>query len=350
MATTTQQAVQDYYGKELETSQDLKTSACCVAEAMPRHLRTLLTNVHETVRDKFYGCGSPIPPLLEGRTVLDLGCGSGRDVYLLSQLVGPDGHVIGVDMTEEQLVVANHHLAWHMDRFGYEQPNVRFVNGFIEDLATVGVADDSVDAVVSNCVINLSPDKDAVFREIFRVLKPGGELYFSDVFTGRRVPAALRQDPVLLGECLSGAMYVEDFRRMLRDIGCLDYRVVSTAKIDITDQELHAKAGMIDFYSMTIRAFKGGFEDICENYGQVAYYQGTIPHHPHSFTLDNHHEFRTGLPQPVCGNTAMMLADTRYAPHFRVDGDTTVHYGPFDCSLPGSPTVPSQEAVARGCC
>ncbi len=343
-------AVRNYYGQELRTSADLKTSACCPPESMPEHLKPLLERVHETVRERFYGCGSPIPPLLEGTTVLDLGCGAGRDSYLLSQLVGPQGRVIGVDMTEEQLQVANHHVAWHMDRFGYEVPNVRFLKGYIEDLKSIGIADESVDVVVSNCVINLSPDKEAVFSEIFRVLRPGGELFFSDIFTGRRVPAELTRDPALVGECLGGALYVEDFRRLLRRIGCLDYRVVSANPVEIVDPALREKAGMIDFFSMTIRAFKLDCEDLCENYGQVAWYRGTIPHHPHRFALDNHHLFTTGLPMPVCGNTAMMLTATRYAPHFRVEGDRSVHYGPFDCETPATPLVPSERAVNRGCC
>jgi SAM-dependent methyltransferase len=209
---------------------------------------------------------------------------------------------------------------------------VDFRKGYIEDLGTVGITDNSVDVVISNCVINLSPRKERVFSEIFRVLKPGGELYFSDVFAGRRLPAELRHDPVLLEECMGGAMYVEDFRRLLRDIGCPDYRVVSTTRIAIGNSEVEARVGMVDFYSMTIRAFKlGSLEDICEDYGQVAYYLGTIPDHPFRFALDDHHEFVTGKPMLVCGNTAAMVSETRFSKHFKVAGDRSVHYGPFDC-------------------
>ncbi|MCH2197243.1 MAG: methyltransferase domain-containing protein [Flavobacteriales bacterium] len=325
-----QDSVKNYYGEVLETKADLKTSACCPTEAMPKHLRPLVKNVHNEIKDKFYGCGSPIPHALEGMTVVDLGCGTGRDAYVLSQLVGPTGKVIGIDMTEEQLEVANRHVDYHMEKFGFDAPNIEFRHGLIEDLASAGLEDNSVDLVVSNCVINLSADKTKVFKEIFRVLKPGGEMYFSDVFSGRRIPKAIAEDDVLLGECLGGAMYTEDFRRALRDLGCLDYRVVSSGVIDIEDEELYAKAGMIDFYSLTVRTFKVDFEDICEDYGHVAYYNGTIPHAPHSFVLDDHHEFQTGMPVPVCGNTARMLADTRFSSHFRVAGDFSTHFGPFD--------------------
>ena len=116
--------VKDYYGNGLKGSSDLATTACCTADAMPVHLRPLVTNIHEEIREKFYGCGSPIPHSLEGATVLDLGCGTGRDCYLLSQLVGPKGKVIGIDMTKEQLDVARRHQDYHAKKFGFS--NVEF--------------------------------------------------------------------------------------------------------------------------------------------------------------------------------------------------------------------------------
>jgi len=326
------EAIQDYYGKVLKTNDDLKTSACCSADSMPENLRQILAQLNPEVKDKFYGCGSPIPPVLEGRTVLDLGSGSGRDCFILSKLVGAEGRVIGVDMTDSQLETANQNIAYHTQLFAYAKPNVEFHKGYIEDLQALGLQDNSVDVVVSNCVINLSPDKRRVFSEIFRVLKPGGELYFSDVFADRRIPPALASDPVLLGECLGGALYTEDFRRMLLDLGCPDFRVTARSEIQLNDPAIEEKAGMIGFSSMTIRAFKLDLEDRCEDYGQVAYYQGGIPGHPHGFILDDHHHFKTGRPMPVCGNTAAMLGQTRYAPYFRIIGDTSIHYGLFDCA------------------
>lgn len=344
MSNETQEKVRDYYANVLETSDDLKTSACCPLEAPPKHVQALLKNVHDTVQEKFYGCGSPLPLAAEGATVLDLGCGTGRDAFLLSQIVGQDGHVIGVDMTDEQLSVANQFIGWHMDKFGYSKPNVEFKKGFIEDLKTAGIADNSMDIVISNCVINLSPNKEAVFKEIYRVLKPGGELYFSDVFSGRRIPEDLQHDKVMLGECLGGALYTEDFRRIMSAIGIPDIRVTNKRDLSLEDTELQTKAGMIDFYSMTVRGFKVDLEDICENYGHVAYYNGTISECPHSFVLDDHHEFKTGMPVPVCGNTANMLSQTRFAKHFRIEGDFSTHYGVFDCA-------PEQSATSsQACC
>ena len=344
---TVSETIKNYYGKVLQGTKDLKTTACCTTEEVPEHLKPILSEIEDEVITRFYGCGSPLPESLEGKVVLDLGCGTGRDAYLASKLVGPGGYVIGVDMTDEQLDVAKRNLGKQMKRFGFSEPNLDFRKGYIEDLQSLGIEDNSVDVVISNCVINLSPDKKSVFSEIFRVLKPGGELYFSDVFADRRVPRELTDDPVLYGECLSGALYVEDFRRILREVGCPDYRVVTGHDIDIEDPEIERKVGMINFHSLTIRAFKlDALEDICEDYGQVATYLGTIPEAPHRFILDDHHTFHTGKPMLVCGNSAAMVQDTRFGKHFRVDGDRTVHFGAFDCE----PASASDGENQGSCC
>ncbi|RIA98937.1 arsenite methyltransferase [Glomus cerebriforme] len=323
----TVESVKDYYSKVIKSNKDLKTSACCAKETIPANVKEILKDIHPEVLSKFYGCGSPVPSALKGKTVLDLGSGSGRDCFILSKLVGPEGKVIGVDMTDEQLEVANSHISYHMDRFGYDKPNVVFKKGYIEELSSAGIESESVDVVISNCVLNLSANKLKAFSEIFRVLKPGGELYFSDVFSGSRIPEALVDDPVLFGECLSGALYIEDFRRLLTSLGYPEYRVLSKQKIDLKRSEIKEKVGMIDFYSITVRTFKLPFEDRCEDYGQVAIYKGTLEEAPGSFVLDQHHVFKTNESVPVCGNTAAMLQKTRYADYFNVIGDQSVHHG-----------------------
>ncbi|BBM87188.1 methyltransferase domain-containing protein [Candidatus Uabimicrobium amorphum] len=321
-------SVREYYGKELNNNKDIKTSACCASGTTPKEHVEILKKIDKEILDKFYGCGAPIPPILEGKVVVDLGCGTGRDSYILSQLVGPQGRVIGVDMTEEQLEIARRHIDTQMQIFGFDKPNVEFRQGYIEKLDFI--EDNSVDLVISNCVINLSPNKHAVFSEIFRVLKPGGELYFSDVFSNSRVPQQLKSDPVLYGECLAGAMYVEDFRRLLQGLGCMDYRVISSRRLSIDSADVEAKIGMISFYSMTMRAFKlDSLEDVCEDYGQVATYLGNIPTFTHKFVLDREHTFVTHKPIPVCGNTAAMLQETRYKPYFKITGDRSRHFGVF---------------------
>lgn len=338
--------IRRYYGEVLQSSGDLKTGACCATESLPRHIRELVADVHPDVRERFYGCGAPLPPALDGCTVLDLGCGSGRDCYVLSRLVGENGRVIGLDMTPQQLEVARQYREWHAKRYGHATSNVYFREGYIEDLASAGVTDNSVDAIVSNCVLNLSPDKPRVFAEMLRVLKPGGEFYFSDVFADRRIPEILRDDPVLRGECLGGALYTEDFRRLMAEVGCADVRVVESSPVPLLDPEIEAKIGFVGFRSLTVRGFKLPIEDRCEDYGQIVTYLGTVDGHPHAFPLDDHHLFETGRPLPVCGNTADMLSETRYAPHFRVAGDKSVHYGLFDCG----PAAAEATTAGPGCC
>jgi len=335
----------------LKSSSDLKTDACCAIENQPAHIREALEAVPAEIVDRFYGCGSPIPPALEGCTVLDLGCGTGRDAYVCARFVGEHGHVIGVDMTAEQIEVAQRNEHAYARTLGYSDPNTTFLQGYMENLAGLGIDDETIDVVISNCVINLSPDKERVFSEIFRVLKPGGELLFADVFADRRLPAEWFEDPVLVGECLAGAMYVEDFRRMLFGLGVPDYRIVSSRPIRLNNTEIERKVGSDRFSSVTARAFKlASIEDRCEDYGQVAYYRGTIPEMPHSFRLDDHHEFVTEKPMLVCGNTAAMVGETRFGRHFRVEGDHSRHFGLFPCGPAESTGSARQDFEPGGCC
>jgi ubiquinone/menaquinone biosynthesis C-methylase UbiE len=340
--------INDYYGKVLKNTNDLKTSACCSIDSIPLYQRKILNMIEPEILDRFYGCGSPIPLCLNDCMIIDLGCGTGRDVYLASRLVGENGFVLGVDMTSEQLMVARRNMKKQMETFGYIKPNVDFLNGHIEKLEEIGIEDSIADVVISNCVINLSPDKRSVFKGIFRVLKPGGELFFSDIFSGQRVPEHISKDPVLKGECLGGAMYIEDFRRMLRDLGCNDFRVFSKRKIELNNPEIKEMAGMIDFYSITLRVFKlKDLEDAYEDYGQTAVYLGTIPECPHSFKLDDHHTFIKNKPLLVCGNTASMLINSRYKKHFNISGNRARHFGLFECSNASECTDNSQ---GGSCC
>lgn len=324
----TQEVVRRYYGQELQSSADLRTSACCDADEIPPALRPLLARIHPEVSRRYYGCGLVCPPLLEGCRILDLGCGSGRDVYLLSQLVGAGGAVVGVDMTPEQLAVARSHQAFHAEAFGYD--NVRFVEGTIERLEQLPLEPGSFDVVVSNCVLNLSTDKGAVLRGVKRLLRSGGEFYFSDVYADRRLEATLRTDPVLFGECLGGALYWPDFLRLAREAGFPDGRLVSDRPLEVNDATLAARLGDARFHAATVRLFQiEHLEETCEDHGQAVIYRGTLAGHPHHFELDEHHRFETGRVVPVCGNTQRMLAETRFAPHFDCIGDDSRHFGPF---------------------
>lgn len=346
--------VQEYYGKVLEGSDDLKTNACCTDADMPEYLKKALSNVHDEVLMKYYGCGLVSPQQLPGCRILDLGSGSGRDCYVLSQFVGESGEIVGVDMTDEQLDVAERHIQYHAERFGYAQANVSFRKGYIEKLDELELEENSFDIIVSNCVINLSPDKEAVLREAYRLLKPGGELYFSDVYSDRRVPQSLVDDPVLYGECLSGALYWNDFQNLAKKVGFADPRLVEDRPITIDNKKIEERIGHIGFYSATYRLFKiEGLEPFCEDYGQAVIYKGTVEHHPRSFLLDKHHLIDTGKVFPVCGNTYRMLNESRFKEHFEFIGNWDTHYGIYaDCGtvLPFDQSNGSENSAGGGCC
>ncbi|GBF94952.1 arsenite methyltransferase [Raphidocelis subcapitata] len=336
-AAAVRESVSKYYGDTLQGSSDLRTSACCTAKPPAKEVVELLRRVPEEIVSKYYGCGSPFPQGVEGKRILDLGCGTGRDCYVCAGLVGPRGSVTGLDMTDAQLDVARRHeAAWAAD-LGYDKPNTRFLKGRIEYLEEAGLEAGSVDVVISNCVINLSPEKERCLREVYRVLAPGGEMFFSDVYSDRRLPEAARRHEVALGECLGGALYVNDFLSLCKQVGFSDPRVLAAEPIEVHDAELEGVLGGAKFYSVTFRLFKlpGLLEPQCEEYGQTATYKGTVPGSEDAYTLDCDHTFKAGATARVCGNTAAMLEDSWLAPHFTVMGDRSTHQGQFDCG-PGN--------------
>ena len=267
-------------------------------------------------------------------------------MFLASKLVGPNGKVIGVDMNEDQLGIAEKCHGEMAGKWGYD--NVELKQGFIEALDEIGIEDNSIDVVISNCVINLSPDKEAVFSEIWRVLKIGGELYFSDIFADRRVPDDINSNPLLVGECLGGAMYIEDFRRLMTKCGWQDFRYMSSSAATIDNEEIEALIGNIGYTSRTIRAFKlpDTVEDICEQYGQTAIYRGGIEGCENYFDLDDHHRFYKDLRLDVCGNSCTYVQDTRFGKYFEIYGDRAIHFGPYE----GCGNAPSVSGDGDACC
>ena len=324
-------AVKDYYGKQLQSTADLKTDACCTVGSMPKYLKTIMAKIHPEVSAKYYGCGLVAPELLKGMRILDLGSGSGQDCFILSALVGEEGSVLGVDMTDEQLNVANEHIDYHTEIFSYGKANVSFKKGYIERLDELDLADESFDIIVSNCVINLSPDKVAVLKEAHRLLKPGGELYFSDVYADRRITKELVDDPLLYGECLSGALYWNDFLNLAKQCGFKDPRLVHDRPLAISNEEVEERIGHIKFFSAEYRLFKiDKLEPACEDYGQAVIYKGGIPQAEEVFELDAHHRIEKNKIFPVCGNTYMMLHESRFKPYFEFIGTFDTHYGIFE--------------------
>lgn len=345
--------VQDYYGKTLQGSEDLKTDACCTLEAPPQAIKEILAKIHPEVSSHYYGCGLVSPELLKGLRILDLGSGSGRDAYTLAALVGESGSVVGIDMTDEQLAIANRHLDYHAEAFGYKQSNVEFKKGYIEKLDELGLEDNSFDLIISNCVINLSPDKEAVLKQAHRLLKPGGEMYFSDVYADRRIDKSLIDDPVLYGECLSGALYWNDFHNLAKHCGFADPRLVEDRPLGIDNNDIEAKVGHIGFYSATYRLFKiAELEPACEDYGQAVIYKGGIVGQEENYLLDKHHLIAAGKIFPVCGNTYRMLKQTRLSSQFEFIGNWDKHFGIFEgCGsvLPYDKTTANADS-GGGCC
>ena len=344
--------VKKYYGEEIQQTADLKTTACCTTEEIPEFVRKVLPLLHDEIKLKYYGCGTAIPPGIEGLKVLDVGCGTGRDSYVMAKLVGEKGFVCGIDMTEQQIQIAQKYEKDQHIRFGYKKANTRFINDYMENIGKY-FQPGSLDLVISNCVINLAEDKEMVLKQIFDALKYGGEFYFSDVYVDRRLPEEIRKHHVLYGECLGGALYYKDFERISRKAGFSDPRVMSSREIEITDPKIQNLVGNAKFYSTTNRLWKlNGLEDACEDYGHIAIYKGGFPESLLKLQLDNEHIFEKNKPERVCGNTALMLSKTRLKDYFQVIGDFTEHFGLFEiCGTSVSENGKNESGPnSCGCC
>lgn len=307
-------------------------SLCCPVEYDPRLLAVLPREIVE--RD--YGCGDPCAHVCAGDIVLDLGSGSGKGCYMAAQVVGSAGRVIGIDFNEEMLALARRHRPEIARRLGYD--NVSFHRGRIQDLQTnldevdgylrrhpIGssthmaefeafvreqrrthalVPDESVDVVVSNCVLNLVRDEDkrTLFREIFRVLRRGGRAVISDIVADEPVPAALKDDPELWSGCVSGALQEQGFFDGFAAAGFYGIEILSRA------DKLWRTIGGIEFRAMTIRAWKGK-EGPCWDYNQAVIYRG-----PWSEVRDDDgHVLERGVPMAVCEKTFQLYAREPYA-------------------------------------
>ncbi|MGA8849596.1 MAG: arsenite methyltransferase [Dehalococcoidia bacterium] len=192
------------------------------------------------------GCGNPtaIADLKAGEVILDLGSGAGVDVFLAANKVGPTGKAIGVDMTEEMVDKAKDIAIEH----GYH--NVEFRLGEIENLP---VEDESVDAIISNCVINLSPDKSKVFQEAYRVLKPEGRLTVSDIVSEGALPDEIKDDPDAWAGCIAGALEQKEYLRKIKKAGFEDVQVLSSKEFYIEDEESQTLGKLL---SITVKAYK----------------------------------------------------------------------------------------------
>jgi SAM-dependent methyltransferase len=224
---------------------------CCGTDSHANRLYedTSLAGLPVDVTGLSLGCGDPvaIAGLNPGETVVDLGSGGGIDCFLAAQQVGESGHVIGVDMTQDMLDKANA----NKDKMGVT--NVEFRKGQIESLP---VDDNTVDVIMSNCVINLSPDKSAVFRDAFRVLKPGGRVSISDIVTEGDFSEELRADASQWAGCISGAIDVDDYTGMMRQAGYVDIQVVDKVSSDDRGVNVDRQEGVPRLFSARVTARK----------------------------------------------------------------------------------------------
>jgi SAM-dependent methyltransferase len=223
-------------------------SSCCGASAAIGGCDPITTNLYDAVQTGMLpetavlaslGCGNPtaLAQLNQGETVLDLGSGGGIDVLLSARRVGPTGKAYGLDMTDEMLALARE----NQRKAGAE--NVEFLKGEIEHIP---LPDNSVDVIISNCVINLSADKDAVLREAFRVLKPGGRFAVSDVVTRGEVPAEVRQNMLLWVGCIAGALRDEEYIAKLIQAGFESAAIEPTRVYSIEDARTFLSGQGID--------------------------------------------------------------------------------------------------------
>ena len=248
-------AVRDRYGKIAQ-----KTGSCCLPSASCCGSEKSVDNISRGVGYSLeelksvpeganlgLGCGNPVAlaSLREGETVVDLGAGGGFDCFLAAKEVGESGRVIGVDMTQEMLDKARENAR----KGGYR--NVEFRLGEIENLP---VADNIADIIISNCVINLSPDKGRVFQEALRVLKPGGRLMVSDIVLLKELPAALRDSVAAYTGCVAGALMKDDYISAIRAAGFQDVEIIAETLFPMQELVNHPAAEGVSIGSDTLAA------------------------------------------------------------------------------------------------
>ena len=218
--------VQEHYSAVAKRAEAPSSCSCCgpvskeqYAE-MIGYTKTQLAALPQGAMAASAGCGNPaaLAGLREGEVVLDLGSGGGIDVFLAARAVGPNGRAIGVDMTPDMIDLA---------KKGAEEMGLGNVEFRLGDIESLPLEDDTVDVIVSNCVINLAPDKDKVFKEAYRVLKPGGRLMVSDIVTKGELPKVVRNDPDAWAGCVAGALDEKVYLSKVRAAGFHDVGVVS---------------------------------------------------------------------------------------------------------------------------
>jgi arsenite methyltransferase len=329
-----EEAVRDRYSQGAVT---VERDLCCPTSYDPK----LLQLIPQEVLERDYGCGDPTRYIQMGQTVLDLGSGAGKVCFLASQVVGPGGHVIGVDMNDEMLDVARRNAPEVASRIGYG--NVDFRKGKIQDLALdlekleawliknpvrtaadIGrlesameclreteplIPESSVDVVVSNCVLNLvkPDDKQKLFSELYRVLRRGGRAVISDIVSDEDVPERLKADPDLWSGCISGAFREDLFLEAFAQAGFYGVSLLDR------QQEPWRTVEGIEFRSITVAAYKGK-EGPCRDQKHAVVYRGPFK----KVEDDDGHVLHRGIRTAVCEKTYNIYSKDPYGPHFEL--------------------------------
>jgi MoaA/NifB/PqqE/SkfB family radical SAM enzyme/ubiquinone/menaquinone biosynthesis C-methylase UbiE len=316
-ADKSRRLVREFYGKAAEEPQ---ADLCCPV----RYEDDDVSHIPVEVLDRFYGCGSPLAlaDIRAGETVVDLGSGAGIDCFIAAKKAGPTGRVIGVDMTEQMLAVADRNKARVAESLGFDV--VEFRKGLLE---AIPVVEGSVDLLTSNCVINLSPDKGAVFAGMWRALKDHGRIVVSDIVSDAAVPDHFKVNSHLWGECLSGALTEEGFLAELERAGFHG--------LEVLKKTFWKEIEGYRFSSVTIRGYKFAKKAACAYRGQAAIYRG-----PFKAVLDEEgHLFPRNEAVEVCTDTAAKLSRPPYREHFTVLGSRLTLQA-----------VSTPQPSAAGCC
>mgnify|MGYP001603965299 CR=1 FL=1 len=287
--------VSERYAKAASTGEQM----CCPTSYDMGHLKTFIP---EEVLTISYGCGTPagLKTVQAGETVLDIGSGGGIDCFEASRLVGPTGHVIGIDMTDTMLEIARINAAVVAANLGYPASNVEFRKGLADAMP---VDDGTIDLIISNCVINLAPDKRKVFQEIYRVAKPGGRFTISDIVSDHTVPQYLVHDTQKWGDCLSGALTLTDYMNGMTAAGFVGIHLVKFSPWRVIDG--------IHFFSVTLTGYKLPPAPTTSSV-QYATLRGPFSR----VVVERGTTYRRGIPQPITSEERLLLSTPPFTEHF----------------------------------